>query len=190
MAIGAACSTMAAQNVGAGLWDRVGATARAGVAFNFLLTGALIAPLILLDRTTLSWFLPEASAALDIARHLNHIAVWSFLFFGVVFVLAGVVRSTGAVVPPLVILGVALWGVRVPFADALQPALGVDAIWWSFPVSAFVAMGLQLAYYRWGRWRQARMRPEDPDAIAIPSEVPAQSPSPVADPGVHLAPEP
>ena len=190
MAIGAACSSMAAQNVGAGNWPRVEATTRAGVGFNFLLTGALIIPLILLDRFTLSMFMPAGSEALEIARHLNHIAVWSFLFFGVVFVLAGVVRSTGAVVPPLVILGVALWGVRVPFADALQPALGVDAIWWSFPVSAFVAMGLQLAYYRWGRWRQARMLPEDPDAIAIPSEVPAQAPSPVADPGVHLAPEP
>ena len=50
MAIGAACSSMAAQNVGAGRWDRVDATAWTGVGFNFLLTGALIAPLILLGR--------------------------------------------------------------------------------------------------------------------------------------------
>ena len=117
MAIGAACSSMAAQNVGAGKWDRVEATTRTGLGFNFLLTGVLIAPLILLDRVTLAWFLPEASAALEIARHLNHIAVWSFLFFGATFVVAGVVRSTGAVIPPLLILGFALWGVRVPFAN-------------------------------------------------------------------------
>jgi Na+-driven multidrug efflux pump len=57
MAIGAACSTMAAQNVGAGLWPRVEATARTGVLFNFLLTGALIAPIILFDRSTLALFL-------------------------------------------------------------------------------------------------------------------------------------
>ncbi|KFN47736.1 MATE family efflux transporter [Arenimonas composti] len=195
MAIGAACSTMAAQNVGAGLWPRVDATAKAGVGFNFLLTGALIAPLILLDQYTLALFLPPGSEALAVARHLNHIAVGSFLFFGVVFVLAGVVRSTGAVVPPLVILAIALWGVRVPFANRLQPWLGVDAIWWSFPASAFVAMLLTLAYYRWGRWRSARMLAEDPEAIAIPAEVPAQAPSPVADPSVQvgvatLPPEP
>ena len=188
MAIGAACSSMAAQNVGAGDWPRVHATARTGVIFNFLMTGALIAPMILLDRTTLSVFLPAGSEALEIARHLNHIAVWSFLFFGVVFVLAGVVRSTGAVVPPLVILAFALWGVRVPFAVWLQPALGVDAIWWSFPVSAAVAMAMTLAYYRWGRWKQARMLPADPDEMAIPSEVPAMPPSPVADAAVHVAP--
>ena len=34
---------------------------------------------------------------LEPARHLNHIAIGSFVFFGVTFVLAGVVRSTGAV---------------------------------------------------------------------------------------------
>src|SRR3546814_5769402 len=77
MAIGAACSSMAGQNVGAGQWDRVNATARTGTLVNFLMTGALIAPVILFDQTTLSQFLPEGSAALEHGRHLNHIAVWS-----------------------------------------------------------------------------------------------------------------
>ncbi len=53
--------------------------------------------------------------------------------------------------PPLIILGIALWGVRVPVAKLLQPWLGVDAIWWSFPVSSVCAMLMSLAYYRWGR---------------------------------------
>ena len=97
--------------------------------------------------------------------------MWSFLFFGVVFVLAGIVRSTGAVVPPLIILGIALWGIRVPFAKLLQPVLGVDAIWWSFPVSAACAMAMQLAYYRWGR-AQCAHAPGCGDG-AIPSEVKA-----------------
>ena len=190
MAIGAACSTMAAQNVGAGHWDRVAATTRSGVAFNFLLTGLLIAPLILLDRHSLALFLPVGSASLEIARHLNHIVVWSFLFFGVTFVIAGVVRATGAVLPPLLILGFALWGVRIPLANWLQPEVGVDAIWWSFPVSALVAMLLSAAYYRWGRWREARMLPVEPDEVAIPSEVPAGATAPVADVGARPEPEP
>ena len=185
MAIGAACSSMAAQNVGAGRWERVEATAWTGVAFNFLLTGALIVPLIALDRWTLALFLPAGSESLEIARHLNHIAVWSFLFFGVTFVLSGVIRSTGAVIPPLLILAASLWGIRVPFAELLQPRLGADAIWWSFPVSAVSAMLMSLAYYRWGRWRQAHMlAPARPQAhgVAVPAEVPAAPPAPVADP--------
>ena len=187
MAIGAACSSMAAQNVGAGRWDRVDATARAGVIANFLLTGALILPIILLDRLTLSLFLPETSASIELARHLNHISVWSFLFFGVTFVVSGVVRSTGAVIPPLLILAFAMWGIRVPFAMLLQSRLGVDAIWWSFPVSSVCALALSLAYYRWGNWRSAHMLGNDPRAIAVPAEVPAQPPAPVADRCPELA---
>lgn len=204
MAIGAACSSMAAQNVGAGRWERVDATARSGVLFNVMLTGALIAPTVLLARHSLGLFLPEGSLALEHARHLNLIAVWSFLFFGVTFVISGVVRATGAVLAPLLILATALWGVRIPFAIALQPVLGADAIWWSFPVSALCAMLMSLAYYRWGRWRQARMlEPLDAggtsdieqttETIALPASVQTASTAPVADccprttPHRHLA---
>ncbi|RZA18331.1 MAG: MATE family efflux transporter [Lysobacteraceae bacterium] len=189
MAIGAACSSMAAQNVGAGRWDRVDATTRIGVSFNFLLTGALILPIILFDRLTLSLFLPEGSAALANARHLNHIAVWSFLFFGVTFVVSGVVRATGAVIPPLLILGFAMWGIRIPFAELLQARMGPDAIWWSFPVSSVCALLMSLAYYQWGGWRKAHMLAQDPRSVAVPAEVPAQAPSPVADQGPPMAAE-
>ena len=72
-------------------------------------------------------------------------------------------------------------GQRVPFATPLQLVLGVDAICRSFPISAFCAMACQLAYYRWGNWRSARMLPPEPEEVAIPSEVPGQVPAPVAD---------
>lgn len=192
MAIGAACSTMAAQNVGAGHWRRVDGTARAGVVGNVLMTGALAALIVGLDRHVLGLFLPAGSEALASARHLNHIAVGSFLFFGVTFVLSGVVRSTGAVMPPLIILGIALWGVRVPVAKLLQPWLGVDAIWWSFPVSSVCAMLMSLAYYRWGRWRQAHMlsQPsEDEETVATPAEVAGTPPAPVCALRQRLPPQ-
>ncbi|WP_407465530.1 MATE family efflux transporter [Xanthomonas campestris] len=184
MALGAACSTMAAQNVGAGLWARVDATARTGVAANFLMTGLLIAPLILFDRWTLALFLPSDSPALEIARHLNHISIWSFLLFGVTFVVSGVVRATGAVIPPLLILAFALWGVRVPLANLLLPHLGADAVWWSFPISSACSMLLSLAYYRWGGWRKARMlaTPAHPSELASAAEVPSHPAAPIADP--------
>jgi hypothetical protein len=77
----------------------------------------------------------------------------------VTFVLFGVVRSTGAVIPPLVILFISLFGVRIGFAMLLEPTWGADAIWWSFPASMSVSAALAIAYYRWGPWRKARMGP-------------------------------
>ena len=39
MALGAAVSAMAAQNIGAGNWDRVSAITRSGIVYNVLITG-------------------------------------------------------------------------------------------------------------------------------------------------------
>jgi putative MATE family efflux protein len=157
LAVGAAVSSMAAQNVGAQRWDRVSRIAGAGVAYNLLLTGALVAVVYLFTRGALGIFLPDDGVAIGIAQHLNAIVVWSFLFFGLSFVLFGVVRATGAVMAPLIILAVALWFVRVPFAWLLRGHYGADAVWWSFPLGSVVAVVLAAAYYRWGDWRHASM---------------------------------
>jgi len=161
LATGAAVSSMAAQNVGAGRWDRVGRIAFAGVVFNLVLTGSLVLLLSLADRTALGLFLPGDSLAIDVAVHINDVASWSFVLFGVTIVLFGVVRSTGAVTAPLIILFVAMLVVRVPFAWAFREVMGADAIWWSFPLGAVVSTVLALLYYRYGGWRSARMTPPD-----------------------------
>ena len=156
IAIGMAASSMAAQNVGARLWERVGRVAVVGVAINFGMTGALAIIIHTFDRSALGLFLAD-SEAIAIAVHLNTIVVWSFTLFGVSMVLSSVVRSTGAVAVPLAILVGALWCVRMPFAAALLDRWQADAIWWSFPLGSITSMVLSIAYYRYGGWRQARM---------------------------------
>jgi putative MATE family efflux protein len=155
-AIGAAVSSMAAQNVGAHRWDRVHRVAGIGVAFHVAVTGTLVLLLVTLNKLALSMFLAPGPA-LEIAGHINVTSAWSFIFFGISMVLFGVVRSTGAVIPPLVVLFIALWGVRIPIALSLAPRFGADAIWWSFPIASAVSALLAFAYYRFGGWRRARM---------------------------------
>jgi Na+-driven multidrug efflux pump len=179
MAIGAAVSSMAAQNVGARLWDRVHRIARVGVAYNFLLGGSLIGLIYVFNRGALHLFLPGDGEALALAQHLNTIAVWSFLFFGVTFVLFGVVRSTGAVWPPLIVLFISMWLIRPPFAFALMPRLGADAIWWSFPLGSLASMLMALGYYRWGHWRRAHMLAPQAPAPMPKADVPAAVPEAV-----------
>jgi putative MATE family efflux protein len=157
IAIGAAASSMAAQNVGADKWDRVGRVAATGVLFNFLFGGTLITLLSLFNKPVLSLFLPADGAALAVSAHLNSIVIWSFLFFGTSIVLYGVVRATGAVVPPLIMLAVSLWLIRVPFAFSILDRWHADAIWWSFPVSSVFSMVLAITYYRFGGWRNVRL---------------------------------
>jgi putative MATE family efflux protein len=155
-AVGSAVSSMAAQNVGAGRWDRINRVAIAGVVYNILLTGTLVAAVTLSDNATFALFLGHNTGAIAIAKHMHLIVSWSFVLFGVSFVLTSVVRATGAVIPPLLILFIAIWGVRLPVA-ALMSNLGVDGILWGFPAGSIASVLMTIAYYRFGRWRQAKM---------------------------------
>ncbi|MGO9802143.1 MAG: MATE family efflux transporter [Steroidobacteraceae bacterium] len=158
-AVAMAMSAMTAQNVGAGKWSRVSSIARVGVLYNVVLTGAIALAMELLTQPLFALFLPEGSAARTIAAHLNHVVTGSFVFFGVAVALFGVVRATGAVIAPLVILTITLLAVRFPVAQFFLGSYGVDAVWWSFPVSSGLSALLAVLYYRYGGWRGAHMMP-------------------------------
>jgi len=156
-AVGMAVSAMTAQNVGAGKWQRVTHIARVGVLYSVLLTGSIVLAIESLNTRVFGLFLPAASSALAIASHMNRIVTPSFIFFGISLTLFGVVRATGAVIVPLIILTISLLVVRFPFAAALVARYQVDAIWWSFPLSSALAAALAVLYYRYGDWRHATM---------------------------------
>ncbi|MBD0384262.1 hypothetical protein [Paenibacillus sedimenti] len=59
------------------------------------------------DRETVGLFLPAEGRAIDIGVHINNLTLWSFIIFGIFNVVAGVVRSAGAVVFPLVVAFIA-----------------------------------------------------------------------------------
>ncbi|TGR25935.1 MATE family efflux transporter [Mesorhizobium sp. M8A.F.Ca.ET.202.01.1.1] len=164
LAIGAAVSSMAAQNVGAGRWDRIGRVAASGVGFNLVLTGALVALLWVFDRSILGLFLSSDSAAIDIAAHINTVASWSFILFGITIVLFATVRATGAVMPPLIILVISVLVVRTGFAYYMRGVIGEEALWWSFPAGSIASLVLAAAYYRFGGWRSLHMIENRPAA--------------------------
>jgi len=159
MALAAAASAMAAQNIGAGRWDRVGKITRTGIVQNLIITGALVVVLAVADRPALALFLGGASPSLPIAEHIQILATWSFLLFGVTMILFGVVRANGAVIGPLIILAIGLYPVRLGFALGAYRWLGADALWLSFPVSSLANMGMAIGFYLHGGWRKQRMMP-------------------------------
>lgn len=154
LAVSAAVSAMAAQNIGADRWDRVGAINRAGIITNLVMTGTLIALILLFDRPVLALFLGSESPAIEVARHQQLLASWSFLLFGVTMVLFGTMRANAVVIPPLIILGISMYPVRLAFYYSAYPLIGADAIWWSFPVTSLASMLMAIAVYRWSGWQR------------------------------------
>jgi len=157
MAIGASVSSMAAQNVGAGRWDRVDKVARSGVISGLVVTGSVALLLYIFNDAVLGILLPAHSPAIPLAHHINTTVLWGFVLFSITFSLSGVVRSTGAVWWPLIILCVSMVLVRIPFAALMIPRYGANAIWWSFPLGTVTSAVLTILYYRFGAWRSAHM---------------------------------
>lgn len=164
MALGAAVSAMVAQNIGAGKWERVSAITRSGIGYNLLITGALVVLLAVFDRAALALFLGGGSEALPIAEHIQLLATWSFLLFGVTMILFGTVRANGAVWGPMIILAIGMFPVRLGFALGAYDWLGADALWLSFPISSFANLLMAIGFYLHGGWRKARMLPPPPAA--------------------------
>jgi putative MATE family efflux protein len=158
-AVAMGVSAMTAQNVGAGKWERVGRIAKVGVLYSVLLTGSVVALIEVLNLHIFGLFLPAGSGALAIASHMNRIVTCSFIFFGISVALFGVVRATGAVIAPLIVLTISMLVVRFPLAEFFLDRYHVDAIWWSFPISSVLSSILALLYYRYGGWRGAHMLP-------------------------------
>jgi putative MATE family efflux protein len=170
LAIGAAVSSMAAQNVGARRWDRIGTISATGVGFNLVMTGLLVFVLFVFDRPVLGLFLSGNPAAIDMAAHINNVASWSFVLFGVTIVLFATVRATGAVTPPLIILAISVLVFRTGFAYAFKGTFGAEALWWSFPAGSISSLVLAIGYYRFGRWRTMHMIEEERPAAGEPPD--------------------
>ncbi len=159
MALGAAVSAMAAQNIGAGKWDRVGADhPRRASSSTLLITGALIVAADARRPAVLACSWAATARRCRSPGTSTLLATWNFLLFGVTMVLFGTVRANGAVWAPLIILA------HRPGAGALRLHLrdlsAGSAPTRSGPASRSARSSTSRwpsAYYLHGGWRKARM---------------------------------
>jgi putative MATE family efflux protein len=181
MALGAAVSAMAAQNIGAGNWDRVSSITRISVLYAILMTGILVVVLLIADRQAMEIFLGAESPAIPIGQHIGKMATWGFIAFGVSMVLFGTVRANGQVIWPLIILFVSMYPVRLGVALGLREWLGVDALWLSFPVAMLSTMLMAGVLYLRGNWRDNKSmnvdKYEQDNVVASTSQTAEAAPS-------------
>lgn len=181
MALGGAVSAMAAQNIGAGRWDRVRRITQWGIGFNILLTGLLVVLLGLADREAMALFLGADQGAIAIGRHISMLSTWGFIAFGVTMVLFGTIRANGQVLWPLLILAISMYPVRLGFAFGLRGWLGADALWLSFPAAMLSTLVMAGALYLHGGWRRAPALAVAP-AMPPPDAAPNGMTPPLASP--------
>ncbi|WP_422097038.1 MATE family efflux transporter [Variovorax sp.] len=156
ISIAITASILGAQAIGAGRADRLGAIARTALMMNLLLTGGLVLLGYLFSRPLMGFFITSAPV-IEIAQELLHIMLWSLVIFGMASALSGIMRASGSVLVPTLISIACLLGLEVPVAWFMSHRIGLDGIWYAYPVTFGAMLLLQTAYYQLV-WRKKAIR--------------------------------
>lgn len=156
VALGMAVNAMAAQNIGANEWARVGRIARVGVTFNVVIMLTIALVLLAWAEPLVRLFIQdEASVAFGVS-YLRTIALF-YPFIGLNFIFNGVVRGSGAMFQVLVLNIISLWILRVPLAYGLAFLHEEQGIALGIGISFLLSSLFSMAYYRWGGWREKEL---------------------------------
>lgn len=153
MSMGLAISAVVAQNLGAGLHERVAAAVKWGSLVSVLITGAVTAVAILKPTILMILFTKDPAVLSEGSNYLRIIG-WSYIPFALLFILGGVMRGAGDTMAAMVLTIVGLWIVRIPVAYILVRSMGTSGIWTAILISSTVSFLLHWGYYMTGRWRR------------------------------------
>lgn len=148
VSIGMTVSIFGAQAIGAGLVHRLQPILRTGIKLNLAVSGTLILAVYVTAKMLLSLFITEAET-LSIAMNLLMLTLWSYLLFGLMNAITGIMRASGDVFWPTLLSVMNIWGIQVPVAYLLSQhsPLGLQGIWLSFPIAFAGGLLVQAVYY-------------------------------------------
>ena len=161
-AVASGVSAMVAQNIGAGHHERVGKVTNAGLVSTLAMTAVLSALIVLFAAPLLALFVGGSSPAVPLGVHIQHVVTWSYLAMGVTMIVGGTMRAYGVVWIPLILGFISFYPVRLGFYFLAYPALGSEALWWSFPVASLFSVVATSVLYLRGKWRGSRAAAYEP----------------------------
>jgi Na+-driven multidrug efflux pump len=170
-----ATSTVVGQNVGAGQILRARKTVTIGsrIAFGTLTVIGLLAAAAAEPIVTL--FVPGEPAVIE--NGAQFIRMWgpTWGFVGVQIVIGGGFSGAGRTSVSMALALISLWVLRFPLAFLLseRTALGLNGIWWAFPVSNVVSAGLAIAWFV--RTLRTRPAPDDVEDAMIEDRAVAEA---------------
>ncbi len=145
-------SIFAAQAIGRGDIGRLKAITSTGLKLNLVMTGLLVIAGFLLSRTLIGFFFDDHEVT-ELAQHLFHIKLTSYLLFGAAGIWAGVMRASGTVLAPTIINIFSMMVMQVLTAYFLSKSMGIDGVWIGYPVASIFALVLQWSYFQFV-WRK------------------------------------
>ena len=158
---GAAMTTYAGQNIGAGDIKRVDQGTKAGMKLGVAVSSVLCVLILIFGRYLMQMF-TNTPELINMAMHMMSIIAVGYIAMGVTQILSGIMRGAGDTVTPMWISIITTVIIRVPTAyilahlsrTAALPAGNPDSLFWSLLISWVSGAVLTCIFFKIGKWRK------------------------------------
>lgn len=172
MGLSMAVSTLVGQNIGAGNVERAGRIGTLGAWLGFwILTGAGVI-VFFAAPYLVGFFVPGETAVIEGGSVFLRTMALAWGFLGVQLALTGVLRASGNMVVTMVLTLVSQWVIQFPLAYVLakHTTLGVNGIWWAFPITNVIIALITIGVFVKGDWKKKRLTDSEEELTEMVSE--------------------
>lgn len=157
---GMAMTTYVGQNIGAGKWERVNASAKTGLKIAMSVCAVLVVALLFFGGSLMRIF-TDTPEVIDMGIRMIQLLAIGYIGFGATQVLMGIMRGAGDTVTPMIISIITTVAIRLPVAYIMAymtrtpelPTGAPESVFWSLLISWLIGLILTVLFYRVGKWR-------------------------------------
>lgn len=155
LGLGIATTSLVGQNIGALKLKRAEKVAKLSAKVAFFGFSGLGTIMFFVAEPLTAFFIPNDPQVIQDGTLFIKIMSFSFGFLGLQQVMNGTFNGTGFTKASMLISIMSLWVVRFPLAYILSynAGMGPVGIWWSFPISNFIAGLVAFFYFKTGYWK-------------------------------------
>jgi len=169
LGLSTASSILLGQNMGARKKQRVDEIAKTSLMISFVGLTVIGVLVFIFAPYIIQFFIPEDRSVIDGGAVFLRIISLFFGFLGLQIAVNGVFRASGHMMNTLILTLLGQGIVQFPVAYILSKhtALGVEGIWYSFPISYVVTAVVAYLWYLHGGWKKSKITQE----VQLNSEV-------------------
>jgi len=157
-----AISVLVGQNIGAGNIKRASDIAKLGAIISFVGLTVIGITIFIFAKWLVTFFIPNDPEIIAVGTNFVKIMALSFGFMGIQMSLTAVLRASGNTFTAMLIVLLSQILLQFPLAYILSKhtSLGIDGLWWAFPISNILIALITLAWYRKGDWKKKNIMTE------------------------------
>ncbi|MFH1850689.1 MAG: MATE family efflux transporter [archaeon] len=162
MGLSMANSTLVGHNMGAGKIERAVKTSQVSSLLAFMTLTVVGILLFVFAAPIAGTFIPSDMEVIQMSSVFIRIMALTFGFIGVQQVLTGTLQGSGNTVLSMTLSIATSWVINFPLAYILSKhsSLGIDGLWWSFPISNVFGATILYVAYRNGSWKSKKITEE------------------------------